>query len=286
MTTGVFKGGSITPGSGEYENLRPGHAINDDMRTSQPKHRHDATAQNAQSDADGSGWLSRFGWTHAEIEEVLEHKRPHGAGSQPNTNAMSAEAQASQEHRHHDVGDDEEQEGLWVTLTPTTVSSSPFFDTLLVLVVSPLVTLTVVYALLLLRSRIRRRRWRAPKSVVERLPVRTYHTMSTSSSATSSQYSTPVNSSPTTPLLRSVSQNAVARSRPRSQTTSSAIPRLSSPSATSPPPSSPPKEKPSTTKRKYTGRQVECVVCLEEYIDGQSRVMSLPCGHEFHVDCM
>jgi hypothetical protein len=28
------------------------------------------------------------------------------------------------------------------------------------------------------------------------------------------------------------------------------------------------------------------VVCLEEYIDGVSRVMSLPCGHEFHVECM
>src|SRR5207244_801286 len=27
-------------------------------------------------------------------------------------------------------------------------------------------------------------------------------------------------------------------------------------------------------------------VCLEEYVDGVSRVMSLPCGHEFHVDCI
>ncbi|KAG8415578.1 hypothetical protein J3458_009413 [Metarhizium acridum] len=44
-------------------------------------------------------------------------------------------------------------EGLWVTITPTS-SASPFFDTLLVLVISPLVTLTVVYALLILRARI------------------------------------------------------------------------------------------------------------------------------------
>jgi len=71
---------------------------------------------------------------------------------------------------------DDEYEGLWVTLTPTS-GASPFLDTLLVLVVSPLVTLTIVYALLLIRSRIRRRRWRAPKSVVERLPVRTYQTI-------------------------------------------------------------------------------------------------------------
>jgi hypothetical protein len=34
------------------------------------------------------------------------------------------------------------------------------------------------------------------------------------------------------------------------------------------------------------GRQKECVVCLEEYVDGVSRVMSLPCGHEFHAECM
>merc|ERR1712000_228977 len=109
-------------------------------------------------------------------------------------------------------------EGLWVTITPTS-SATPFFDTLLVLVISPLVTLTVVYALLLLRSRIRRRRWRAPKSVVERLPVRTYHTMSTASSTTSSQVASPNASSPSSPLLISTSQNVSQRSRPRSQTT-------------------------------------------------------------------
>ncbi|KAG7144952.1 E3 ubiquitin-protein ligase plr-1 like [Verticillium longisporum] len=34
------------------------------------------------------------------------------------------------------------------------------------------------------------------------------------------------------------------------------------------------------------GRQVECVVCLEEYENGVSQVMSLPCGHEFHADCI
>jgi hypothetical protein len=39
-------------------------------------------------------------------------------------------------------------------------------------------------------------------------------------------------------------------------------------------------------RRRYGGRQRECVVCLEEYVDGISRVMSLPCGHEFHAECM
>jgi hypothetical protein len=163
------------------------------------------------------------------------------------------------------------------------VSSSPFFDTLLVLVVSPLVTLTVVYALLLLRSRIRRRRWRAPKSVVERLPVRTYQTISDPSSSPST---TSEAASPTTPLL----QHA-----PTHITASTSRPHL----ATDPEPSSSSvndrtrnREEEKLTsglaawRRRYGGRQKECVVCLEEYVDGVSQVMSLPCGHEFHAECI
>lgn len=175
-------------------------------------------------------------------------------------------------------------EGLWVTLTPTNVSTSPFFDTLLVLVVSPLVTLTVVYALLLLRSRIRRRRWRAPKSVVERLPVRTYQTISESSATP-----TPGASSPTTPLLQHFpEQSPSSVSRPRSQHASSELPGTSSAVQHAPPDRTEEKRETGLAawRRRYGGRQKECVVCLEEYEDGVSQVMSLPCGHEFHADCI
>jgi hypothetical protein len=176
-------------------------------------------------------------------------------------------------------------EGLWVTLTPTNVSSSPFFDTLLVLVVSPLVTLSVVYALLLLRSRIRRRRWRAPKSVVERLPVRTYHTISDSSSSPSASSEA---ATPTTPLLQrtpsrptTLTSPSVSQDEPDAPATSSSVQRTTRDRE---------EEKRETGlaewRRRYGGRQKECVVCLEEYVDGVSQVMSLPCGHEFHVDCM
>jgi hypothetical protein len=180
-----------------------------------------------------------------------------------------------------------EREGLWVVITPTS-GASPFFDTLLVLVVSPLITLTVVYALLILRARIRRRRWRAPKSVVERLPVRTYHTVASTPSR-SPRLPSPTSSSPTMPLLQS--QHGPSRSRPRSRTTTgipSAGDLLEVNAALSVPGPSRAEEKRSGSSKwkKYMGRQVECVVCLEEYIDGVSQVMSLPCGHEFHVDCM
>ena len=185
-------------------------------------------------------------------------------------------------------------EGLWVTITPSS-STSPFLDTLFVLVISPLITLTVVYALLVLRARIRRRRWRAPKSVVDRLPVRTYHTV-TSSPASTLMVPSPSSSSPRTPLLQQHAHEGPSRSRPRSQT-SMGIPNRNDqlrPDSGIPPhsrPSSRTREREKSTAsdsqwRKYMGKQVECVVCLEEYVDGVSRVMSLPCGHEFHAECI
>ncbi|KAH7016359.1 uncharacterized protein B0I36DRAFT_337468 [Microdochium trichocladiopsis] len=183
-------------------------------------------------------------------------------------------------------------EGLWVVITPSS-GASPFFDTLLVLVISPLITLTVVYALLILRARIRRRRWRAPKSVVERLPVRTYQTVANSSTQ-SSRVPSPTSSSPTTPLLQST--ELPQRPRPRSRTTTGVLTAdevMQAETAHAVPSSArarggqkPEHEKRGSQWKKYIGRQVECVVCLEEYVDGVSQVMSLPCGHEFHVDCI
>ncbi|KAH7073299.1 RING-9 protein [Paraphoma chrysanthemicola] len=177
----------------------------------------------------------------------------------------------------------DQHEGLWVTLTPTNVSASPFFDTLLVLVVSPLVTLTVVYALLLLRSRIRRRRWRAPKSLVERLPVRTYHTISDSSSSATSSAATP-----TTPLL----QHSPPQPSQPVETSSAGTGEEGAATSPSGQHGSRTKEEEKREhglaewRRRYGGRQKECVVCLDEYVDGVSQVMSLPCGHEFHAECI
>ncbi|EMD65868.1 hypothetical protein GGP41_010649 [Bipolaris sorokiniana] len=178
-----------------------------------------------------------------------------------------------------------QHKGLWVTLTPTNVSSSPFLDTLLVLVVSPLVTLTVVYVLLLLRSRIRRRRWRAPKSVVERLPVRTYQTISDSPS--SSAASLPADS-PTTPLLQPLPSRSRSLDSRSHSSSDSDVPGASSSAQHGPRGREQEKRESGLAawRRRYGGRQKECVVCLEEYVDGVSQVMSLPCGHEFHADCI
>lgn len=267
------KGGSITPGSGEYNPVNVLHKDSKDAAGAKP------ASANAAAGAKGHGLMSKL------FGDDGDHKGSGAHGRADDHNEDPTDPDHDPETELH--------EGLWVTITPTS-SATPFFDTLLVLVISPLVTLTVVYALLIVRARIRRRRWRAPKSVVDRLPVRTYHTVASSTSS-SPRLPSPASATPTTPLLQQ--QHSASRPRPRSRTTTGVLEseNLLAPSAVVPTPSGSSRARNEHEKgaggfsaewRKYMGRQVECVVCLEEYVDGVSRVMSLPCGHEFHADCM
>ncbi|KAL8783720.1 MAG: hypothetical protein Q9195_009305 [Heterodermia aff. obscurata] len=269
----AFSGGSITPGSGEY-----GHNPSDlgDTRNQE---------QTPNGDHQGeTGWLSHALWG----DEPEHATKDIGSDLHQSTSNPSKNSKLTVDKSHIE---EPEHEGLWVTLSPTTMSTTPFFDTLLVLVASPLITLTVVYALLLLRSRIRRRRWRAPKSVVERLPIRTYQTMPTSSTTSSARMATPFTSSPTSPLLQSRTQSIHSRSRAQSKAGSEAGDQvsLSLDKATAQAVAKDNEKsarEAAKKKKKYSGRQVECVVCLEEYVEGYSQVMSLPCGHEFHAECI
>ncbi|KAI2713684.1 hypothetical protein DTO012A7_2707 [Penicillium roqueforti] len=277
-----LQGGSITPGSGEYQSFEKSSAGSHDTHRKGSEKETIGTHGKSRSSSTKGWFSSHFGWG----DDTQQDPQPSSSPSLQKSIATNEQKQNNAPTSSRLSAESSEHEGLWVTMTPTSMSTSPFFDTLLVLVVSPLLTLTVVYALLLIRSRIRRRRWRAPKSVIERLPVRTYHTIATtsSSSSNSTRPSSPSPLSPTSPLLGTDSRPSASRSnRSRSQTFSGTI--LDS--------SVVPKEEKCNLqggstlwRRKYTGRQVECVVCLEEYIDGQSRVMSLPCGHEFHVECI
>lgn len=279
----ILRGGSITPGSGEYQSIDRSTGNVHDAKVKELEKEPNAAKEDSSQVA--TGWFSgHFGWGNEDPKQVAQPSASPLIQNLPINQKTQPVAQPSATANPMFT----EHEGIWVTLTPTSMSTSPFFDTLLVLVISPLLTLTFVYALLLLRSRIRRRRWRAPKSVVERLPVRTYHTIasiSSSSSSSSLRNASPGPVTPASPLLGSENISVAPRpKRSRSQT----IAGMTVDSSITP------KEEKSTSlqsgsilwRRKYTGRQVECVVCLEEYIDGQSRVMSLPCGHEFHVECM
>ena len=282
----ALKGGSITPGSGEYGKAQH-EAV--DLVSSGKSSKESSNARTEDKHSDDSGnWFTRLFRTHRDLHKSdLTTKKTQAMTPVPASRPVHEQNQVTEGLQHH--------EGLWVTLTPTSMSSSPFFDTLLVLVVSPLVTLTIVYALLLLRSRIRRRRWRAPKSVVERLPVRTYQTMPSPTTATSPSTTSPVSTpiTATTPLLPTGARPIHPRSRPRSRTTSEVPVQQSSPlhsDGMAAPSLEQIEEKRAAGlaewRRRYGGKQRECVVCLEEYVDGVSRVMSLPCGHEFHAECM
>ncbi|OJD37414.1 pa domain-containing protein [Diplodia corticola] len=279
-----FSGGNVLPGSGEYAELSSANA------KFKPASSDKDSAAKEREHAKHGGWFGNLPWNKQPDAKAEAFTQPFPASSfKPKASLKSTPTPteiAMQSSRPGIQSGSDRHDGLWVTLTPTSMSNSPFFDTLLVLVVSPLVTLTVVYALLLLRSRIRRRRWRAPKSVVERLPVRTYQTLNSSDSSTStSPIATPAAGSPRTPLLQSSSSSQAnsSRNRPRSRTAGDVTPQGLGRSVS-------PEEKAETGlaawRRKYGGRQKECVVCLEEYVDGVSRVMSLPCGHEFHAECM
>lgn len=282
------KGGSITPGSGEY--AKDEHRVIDLAAAAQSGDEETSSKRPSSQDKN-SGWFGNFFGSKGQ-EEAFEPDAASQNGQMSEHVVKPGRGSIHTAGEHPQDGS-EIHNGLWVTLSPTSMSSSPFFDTLLVLVVSPLVTLTVVYALLLLRSRIRRRRWRAPKSVVERLPVRTYQTMPSTAapSSTTSSISSPV--SATTPLLPSNARPINARSRPRSRTTPE-VPIQPSSSMHSDGMASPSLEQIEEKRaaglaewrKRYGGKQRECVVCLEEYVDGVSRVMSLPCGHEFHAECM
>ena len=277
------KGGSITPGSGEYDP--------DSMAAGGADTYVKAGSSDLPPGGQGGIMSKLFGDDDNSAESPQDDNTPPpdtpiGHPDDPDTPEIVPP----------------EHEGLWITITPTNATSS-FFDTLLVLVISPLITLSVVYALLILRARIRRRRWRAPKSVVDRLPVRTYHTV-TSSPSHSPRMPSPTSSSPTTPLLQQqpVVPSNPGRPRPRSRTTTG-VPESGSSNflTVSANVGGMPSRNLSSTRAdlekatghhissewmKYMGKQIECAVCLEEYIDGVSRVMSLPCGHEFHADCM
>ncbi|KAK9485485.1 hypothetical protein V1527DRAFT_130725 [Lipomyces starkeyi] len=99
---------------------------------------------------------------------------------------------------------------------------SPVLDTLLFLLVSPLLSLSLIYALLIFHRRYKRMRDRAPKAFVENLPTRIWGTETNNTNG----------------------------------------------------------------REKLWGSAAECVICLEDYVPGQSRVMQLPCGHEFHSTCI
>ncbi|POS82957.1 hypothetical protein EPUL_006244, partial [Erysiphe pulchra] len=256
-----LEGGSITPSSGEY-----------------------ALEYHEKKSKTEPNEISK---THRKDHPNVHSTAFDNDAGKIGTNSQIKEYFVDQDEKYQ--RDEEHHEGLWVTLSSSS-GASPFLDTLLVLVVSPLVTLTIVYILLLIRSRYRQQKWRAPKSVVERLPVRTYQKKNLAGTDSPRLPNFP-SLSVTTPLLQGIPKPYSTSQTSNNASESSGLFRKSSQ-----------KQSRNNNKRRDPGyekttiksgmfqnqieTQTECVVCLEEYIDGVSRIMALPCGHEFHVECI
>ncbi|KAG0650255.1 RING-type E3 ubiquitin transferase RNF13 [Hyphodiscus hymeniophilus] len=222
-----LRGGINTPGSGEYGE-REGSF--DKSPTKFPQE--DATLPGEKS----KGILNAiFGVDEEDADFPV---------SASNSNPKFADAQKAA----GDVGDDDEYDGLWVTLTPTS-GASPFLDTLLVLVISNTTTS-------LASTEVRRGKVAIPQ-------ITEFYKLVIDYPSSSTIFFVYYNS--TSPAVKDYYRDTRTwRSDTKHEKNASV----------------------SSEWKKYMGKQVECVVCLEEYIDGVSRVMSLPCGHEFHVDCI
>ncbi|KAJ8608158.1 hypothetical protein MRB53_039837 [Persea americana] len=242
---GAVRSGSITPGSGVYEDPCVNGRLEHVPSTTEMLH---TTAEDGlNQEHESGGWLRRL---------FNDENGDDGEGFLDTLSYIP-----------HTMPDGTIREGLWVTLTPTDMNNSPFLNTLFVLVVSPLFTLAIVYAMLLCRSRIRRRRWRAPKSVVERLPVRIYHALSRSAStADADDAASDGATSSATPLL--APQARAESTRDELGTSEGSSFHYGSVQSVTTAEQEKIDQGLAEWKRKYGGRQVECVVCLEEYVDG------------------
>lgn len=123
---------------------------------------------------------------------------------------------------------------------------SPIADTLIFLLVSPLCSLSIIYGMLLFHRRYKILQERAPKSFVEKLPTRVW----TGDNNNSNMHS---KKQPTDEELNCDNDPTTSMNNNNSKTWASSG---------------------------------ECIICLEDFIVGVSKVMRLPCDHEFHAECV
>jgi hypothetical protein len=138
----------------------------------------------------------------------------------------------------------------------STPDTSPFINTVLFLLVSPLFSLSLVYGILVFHRRYKLMKDRAPKSLVDQLPTRVWYRDVPSSTIDEPRQVCNWDGQGTSSTGDSTLQGEplIAGLTPRPE--------------------------------KAWISSGECIICLEEYVSGVSYVMRLPCGHEFHAECV
>lgn len=134
-------------------------------------------------------------------------------------------------------------------------SATPALDTILFLLISPICSLSIIYLMVSVHRYFTQLTRRAPKRAVKQLPVRVWMGQGISSPAVKGKAQGGSNSG----VLESGEAASTAQEEG------------------APPP---------TTSDKVWVSSDECIICLEEFTVGESRVMQLPCGHDFHEECI
>lgn len=163
-----------------------------------------------------------------------------------------------------------------VTIT-SVAESSAFVDTVLFLLVSPLFSLSMIYAILVVHRKYRIMKERLPKSYLPNIPTRIW--VQPSSTLESSADPSLGAAAP------NPGQDIITPATGESVTNQASEPGVSGNNGSSSP-------SPSTAlaskvrHEKVWVSSGECIICLEDYVPEVSEVMRLPCGHEFHSTCI
>ncbi|CAK7567987.1 MAG: hypothetical protein SEPTF4163_005965 [Sporothrix epigloea] len=251
----------------------------------EPKARTKTTTTEVPVPENTRGTDDSWSWNTRPQEWVLDEYVPTTSTSSATRSEETAKGAGA------DTPDKGSGRALYVTISPTR-STVPLLDMLLLVIASPLLAIVAITGILIfIRTQYQYRAWRAPKAVVDQLPVHIYVPPGPEPSApisvplgvsAVSPLSSPLGS-PSPPNLELGLEPSLERTmtspllqRPRSRTTTG-VPRDERRAVLAQP------QAPSYTPSRYL--QAECVVCLDEYVAGD-RVMCLPCGHEFHESCM
>lgn len=146
-------------------------------------------------------------------------------------------------------------------------SATPALDTILFLLISPICSLSIIYLMVSVHRYFTQLTRRAPKRAVKQLPVRVWMGQGVSSPSVKGRMLGSNHNNSSSGVLESVEPNSVAAA-------AAAAAQEESP------------EPPATHSDKVWVSSDECIICLEEFIVGESRVMQLPCGHDFHEECI
>lgn len=156
-----------------------------------------------------------------------------------------------------------------VTISAVDVGSS-VIGTVIFLMVSPLCSLSLIYCVLLFHRRYKQLQERASKSTVSKLPIRIWVQPVPEVSQAEAIESSETQTDDTAD--RTQDEDHVTGGLNQEDRTSPASTTLLNDDH-------PGAEKPWVSSG-------ECIICMEDYITQVSRVMRLPCYHEFHVECI